>query len=165
MIKPGTMIGVLNDFDLASVMQRGATSPPKIGYRGIGTPLFMAVNLLSKKALRSEVPRLYRHDLESFAWVLLYGSLCVKDGKENLDVEPFRDWVSIDSSQLYNAKTTLVQKFMEIPEWLIPTFRVWFEVAYKSNLGNVLGPEHDPIILGSVLRAWGIDKEDWEDFI
>ena len=170
MIKPGTMIGVLNDFDLASVMERGITSPPKIGFRRTGTPLFMAVELLSEEALRAEVPRLYRHDLEAFAWVLLYASACVKDGKENLDVEPFRDWVSKGPSQLQRRKMEFVRNSRRLPdnfpnkEWLIPTFRIWFEIIFAYNVEDVPGPERDPELLGNVLRAWKIEKEEWEDF-
>jgi hypothetical protein len=112
MIKPDAMVGVLNDFDLASVMERGATSPPKIGFRRTGTPLFMSVELLGDEALHADVPRLYRHDLESFAWVLLYASLCVKDGKENLDVEPFRNWVFMGPSELRRDK----KEFLHVRE-------------------------------------------------
>ncbi len=171
MIKPDAIIGVLNDFDLASVMERGATSPPKIGFRHTGTPLFMSVDLLSDETLHANVPRLYRHDLESFAWVLLYASLCVKDGKENLDVDPFRDWVSIRPSQLRKEKKEFLQmskQFLEnLPneEWLIPTFGIWFDVIIvRGYHGNMPGPEEDPELLGNVLHAWKIAKEEW-DFV
>jgi hypothetical protein len=70
-------------------MERGATSPSKIGFRYTGTPLFMSVDLISDEALRAKVPRLYRHDLESFAWVLPYASLCVKDEKSTRSLIAF----------------------------------------------------------------------------
>ena len=76
-------VGVLNDFDLASIMEPGATSPPMTGIRRTGTPIFISVDLLSDEALSVGVPRVYRHDLESFAWILLYASICVKDGEGN----------------------------------------------------------------------------------
>jgi len=170
MIKPGTMVGVLNDFDLASVMEPGATSPPKIGFRRTGTPLFMAVELLSKEASRVEVPRLYRHDLESFAWVLLYASLCVKNGKENLNVELYRDWISMSPLQLRNSKIAFIRESRQLPdnfpnkEWLIPTFAIWFHIIFAFNVEDVPGPERDPELLSKVLRAWEVGKEEWEDY-
>lgn len=130
MIKSDTIVGILNDFDLASVMECGATSPPKIGFRRTGVPLFMSMDLLSDAALHADVPRLYRHELESFAWVLLYASLCVKDGKEDLDVEPFRNWLSIKPPQLRKEKGEFLQTYKRIlkdspnKEWLIPAFGI-----------------------------------------
>jgi len=170
MIKPDTKVGVLNNFDLASVMEPGATSPPKIGFRHKDTPLFMAVELLSEEASRVEVPRLYRHDLESFAWVLLYASLCVKNGKEDLNVKFFRDWVSTGPSQLRKDKKEFIQYSRQLPdnfpnkEWLTPTFVVWFHIIFAFDVGDVPGPERDPELLGKVLRAWKIEKEDWENY-
>ncbi len=168
MMKRDALVGVLNDFDLASIMEPGATSPPKTGIRRTGTPLFMSVDLLSDKALSMGVPRLYRHDLESFAWILLYASVCVKDGEENLDVEPFRHWVSIGTSQLEEEKLVFLQKSKRnLPDkqWLVSTFAIWFKViVVRGYNGNMPGPEEDPELLGEVLRAWTIGKEEWENF-
>ena len=167
-MKRDAAVGVLNDFDLASIMEPGATSPLKIGIRRTGTPLFMAVDLLSDEALSMGVPRLYRHDLESFAWILLYASTCVKDGKENMDVEPFRHWVSISTSQLQEKKLMFLQKSKQNlldKQWLVSTFAIWFKVLVIGGYyGNMPGPEKDPELLGEVLRAWMIDKEEWENF-
>ena len=168
MMKRDALVGVLNDFDLAAIMEPGATSPPKTGIRHTGTPFFM-LDLLSNEALRNVgVPRLYRHDLESFAWILLYASLCVKDGKENLDVEPFRHWVSIGASQLHVKKYMFLlnsKQNLEDKQWLVSTVAIWFEViVVRRYNGNMPGPEEDPVLLGEVLRAWTIGKEEWESF-
>ena len=167
-MKRDRLVGVLNDFDLASIMEPGATSPPQTGIRRTGTPLFMSVDLLSDEALNVGIPRLYRHDLESFAWILLYASVCVKDGKENLDVEPFRHWVSIGTSQLRVYKTEFLQMSKQnLPDkqWLVSTFAIWFNVIVVGGYnGSMPGPEEDPELLGEVLRAWKIGKEEWENF-
>jgi hypothetical protein len=60
MMKRDAPVGVLNDFDLASIMEPGTTSPPKMGIRRTG---FMSVDLLSDEALSMGISRLYRHDL------------------------------------------------------------------------------------------------------
>jgi len=74
-------------FDLASIMELGETSPPKMGHRRTGTSMFMSLELLTDAGVKGFVPRMY---LESFAWFL-----CVANGEENLDVSPFRDWVGL----------------------------------------------------------------------
>ena len=123
MFNPRTKVAVLNDFDLASIMAPGAPSPPRAGHTG--TPLFMALELLSDEAK----PRFYRHDLESFAWVLFYASICVQDGRENLDVKPIRDWLMLRSPQLRDAKIGFLfgfQRNIYVEKWLIPTLKFWF---------------------------------------
>ena len=100
--------GVLNSFDASqkSVSWKGYT----------GTLPFMALDLLSEKGIRGEIPRLYRHDAESFSWVLTF--LCVSIAKnkkgKNWTLTPnilhdwsgdwfgdwFGDWVTCRNSRL-----------------------------------------------------------------
>jgi hypothetical protein len=61
--------GVLNDYDLASWDEF-----PTMNSDRTGTGPFVALNMLSE-ALEKRIPRLYRHDAESFTWVLTYGTL------------------------------------------------------------------------------------------
>ncbi|KAK0199580.1 hypothetical protein DFS33DRAFT_1267374, partial [Desarmillaria ectypa] len=61
---------ILNDFDLAALMNPGDVSPQKKGWERTGTKPFMALELL--KMADGSVKRRYRHDLESFAWCLLW---------------------------------------------------------------------------------------------
>jgi len=48
-----------------------------VHHRRTGTAMFMSLDLLTAKGVNGLVPRTYRHELESFAWVLLYAALCV----------------------------------------------------------------------------------------
>ncbi|OAX42207.1 hypothetical protein K503DRAFT_661385, partial [Rhizopogon vinicolor AM-OR11-026] len=59
-------VGILNDYDLSS-LKKGPT-----GRERTGTVPFMAIDLLTKKSLAGEVEHLYRHDAESFIWVLTW---------------------------------------------------------------------------------------------
>jgi len=61
--------GVLNDFDLASV-QEDRTSPT--GAERTGTIPFMALDLLTDDGVSENIEHRYRHDLESFLWVLVW---------------------------------------------------------------------------------------------
>lgn len=73
------VIGILNDFDLASIMKPGSRSPEKRGWERTGTLPFLAVDLLEFH--NGETRRWYRHDLESFAWCLLWEMLKKPDRK------------------------------------------------------------------------------------
>ncbi|KAJ7592398.1 hypothetical protein C8J56DRAFT_1161611 [Mycena floridula] len=77
---PVTQKGVLNDFDLALFIPDQPSPLPR--RRATGTIPFMALELLDESGWSGEKRHLYRHDLESFAWVLLW--ICVRfcDGRE-----------------------------------------------------------------------------------
>ena len=71
-------VGVLNDFDLAKFADQTGTG----GQDNMGTVPFMALDLLSQQTFRGETPRLYRHEAESFAWVLIYLYLATAEGDD-----------------------------------------------------------------------------------
>ncbi|KAJ8463464.1 hypothetical protein ONZ45_g17571 [Pleurotus djamor] len=64
------VIGLLGDWDLASVL-KGGVVPRSAAKHRTGTQPFMAVDLLDK----NPPPHLYRHDLESFFYVLLWAMI------------------------------------------------------------------------------------------
>ncbi|KAF9643688.1 hypothetical protein BDM02DRAFT_3272893 [Thelephora ganbajun] len=75
--KTGDAVGIINDFDLATWVDHSTTNNDRTG-----TIPFMAIDLLDG-GLDSRVPRLYRHDVESFVWVLAFitvASIEYKDG-------------------------------------------------------------------------------------
>ncbi|KAH7891080.1 hypothetical protein F5I97DRAFT_128491 [Phlebopus sp. FC_14] len=86
----GNVVGVLNDFDLAS------TSDHATGTERTGTVPFMALDLLTKPALRGEVMHLYEHDAESFIWVLTWISLRYSNGKPLKNAE-LDKWLIVDA--------------------------------------------------------------------
>ena len=62
----GGPVGIVNDFDLATWVNHSTTNNDRTG-----TIPFMAIDLL-EGGYDKGAPRLYRHDLESFVWVLTY---------------------------------------------------------------------------------------------
>ncbi|KAH7881816.1 hypothetical protein F5I97DRAFT_1932369 [Phlebopus sp. FC_14] len=85
--KNGNIAGVLIDFDLTS--SGGAQ-------RITGAASFMALDLLTKPALRGEAQHLYEHDAESFIWVLAWISLRYSDGKPLKNTE-LDKWLRVDA--------------------------------------------------------------------
>ncbi|KAJ7592771.1 hypothetical protein C8J56DRAFT_1161816 [Mycena floridula] len=82
--------------------------------RATGTISFMALELLDIPGREGEIPHLYRHDLESFAWVLLW--ICVRfhDGEEHSG--PLDRFLTDDHELCYCAKRPL-----GLPATLEPT--------------------------------------------
>ncbi|KAF5326201.1 hypothetical protein D9611_000694 [Ephemerocybe angulata] len=78
----------LCDFDLSHVSDQERPS----GHSNTGTWAFMAMELLTQKAMDGRVPRLYRHDFESFIAVLVWVVFRYRDGKLVPD-PPLEEWV------------------------------------------------------------------------
>jgi len=97
----GEIVGVLNDYDLS--LMNSVLS----GKERIGTAPFMAVDLLSQ-AIRGKVEHVYRHDAESFIWVLIW--ICLR----------YSDGVLHDRRQLVEL---LLTKDTHICEWVKKNFR------------------------------------------
>ena len=66
----GRLRGVLNDYDMACIMDPGRRYPERGGNTLTGTRPFMALDLLDFHS--EELRRWYRYDLESFAWCLTW---------------------------------------------------------------------------------------------
>ncbi|KAF9649100.1 hypothetical protein BDM02DRAFT_3167171 [Thelephora ganbajun] len=110
--KTGDAVGIINDFDLATWVDHSTTNNDRTG-----TIPFMAIDLLDG-GLDSCVPRLYRHDVESFVWVLAFitvASIEYKDGTIKISPLPgvdawFEDKLQshrdahILSKQLFHSK-------------------------------------------------------------
>ena len=103
-----TVVGVLNDYDLASLK-----GDPPLGNERTGTIPFMALELLSPNGQNGKVKHLYRHDLESFIWVLVWLSLQYKDG-EKVKRGPIEDWAKMNADKCYSAKW----HFLRNPQFL-----------------------------------------------
>ncbi|KAF8875297.1 hypothetical protein BD779DRAFT_1563794 [Infundibulicybe gibba] len=97
--------GILNDFDLA--LLRIHRSPS--GTERTGTMPFMALDLLEKPAWNGEVRREYRHDAESFAWVLLWICCTYRNGKE-LPIRPLQGFIQRDFNTTYEKKLAMSRR-------------------------------------------------------
>ncbi|KAH9990115.1 hypothetical protein BJV77DRAFT_919392, partial [Russula vinacea] len=95
--------GILNDYDLAHLDGQ----PRPSGFECTGTMPFMALDLLTDDAMDGKVERLYRHDCESFAWVLLWICCRYEGGKETRNA-PLSELNTHDYKQCFEKKSALV---------------------------------------------------------
>ncbi|KAH7927549.1 hypothetical protein BV22DRAFT_264501 [Leucogyrophana mollusca] len=118
--RDGVVVGVLNDFDLATfVIGKGPT-----GNQRTGTVPFMARQLLTKEGLDGEITHVYRHEVESFIWVLVWVSLRLHQGHERNDKSRCLDlWLKADEEQCRKEKND----FLLHHEKFSPSF------AHKDN--------------------------------
>ncbi|KAL0066237.1 hypothetical protein AAF712_006667 [Marasmius tenuissimus] len=81
----------LCDYDLAHI----TGDPRPAGHSNTGTRLFMASELLTGPAVLGGVAREYRHDCESFAWVLIWVLGRYRNGAQ-IENPDFSNWRSPD---------------------------------------------------------------------
>ncbi|GJJ09879.1 hypothetical protein Clacol_004103 [Clathrus columnatus] len=112
-IKDKVPKGVLNDFDLSRLSIGGKREGTRAN-DWTGTIPFIAIDLLSPSAEEGKVRHLYRHDLESFAWVLFWVVSHYDEGKEILKLQSRPSWARLNYavyliqefwSDFYHAKT------------------------------------------------------------
>jgi hypothetical protein len=110
MVIPGTSTGDLNDLDLA----RDATVSKNV--RNMDrtasgtTSSYMSLDLILATVQQHYIPRLYRYDAESFAWVLLWLCANYENGKERASLLPLLvNWNSPIISSAFNAKFAFAQ--------------------------------------------------------
>jgi hypothetical protein len=72
----------------------------------------MALDLLSQQGQRGEVKHLYRHDLESFMWVLAWVCLRYKDGKLLTSGRPLDEWANKDAETVWE-KISFLYKYWD----------------------------------------------------
>ncbi|GJJ09936.1 hypothetical protein Clacol_004160 [Clathrus columnatus] len=117
-IKDNVPKGVLNDFDLSRLRIDGKREGTRANDR-TGTIPFMAIDLLSPSAEKGMVQHLYRHDLESFAWVLFWVVSSYDEGKEILrQPDLFANW-HISASSAHDKKIAFLYKLeiQSLPSW------------------------------------------------
>ncbi|KAL0580874.1 hypothetical protein V5O48_001166 [Marasmius crinis-equi] len=83
----GKVVPKLCDYDLAHFSHKEGPT----GFTNTGTRRFMALDLLTGYAMKGMVKKEYRHDCESFAWVLIWIFGRYWDGKQIQDPD-FDDW-------------------------------------------------------------------------
>ena len=130
----GRIVGILNDYDLAVVLNNDKSLPPRSSNHRTGTAAFMAHELLD---IDSMVEHSYRHDLESFFYVLFWTAVGYKGsrppegkGKDLLYDWRKKDWFSISKSKLH---------FLSVYEY------------YMAKADHITD---DYIILGGLLRKF-----------
>ena len=122
----GITKGTLIDLDMASFrMDENEKDQPKAI---TGTTRYMALELLRAISLRKlSLKQTYRHDLESFFYVLIVG--CMSYGLEKLP-ELLKTWSS-DSHTCFLSKEAAITKTFEtmIIDGFLPSFEVTMELA------------------------------------
>ncbi|KAG1897795.1 uncharacterized protein F5891DRAFT_505686 [Suillus fuscotomentosus] len=102
----GRFITVLNDFDLSSIedLLSSIQGGPK-GFERTGTVPFMALDLLKPEAIAGQVEHVYRHDAESFIWVLAWICLRYRKGKLLRKGRPLDEWLTVDAMGCLKEKS------------------------------------------------------------
>jgi len=124
----GKVEGVLNDYDLASWDKFPTTDSDRTG-----TVPFMALDLL-RGELEERIPRLYRHDAESFVWVLAYLisiTIEYKGHSVKISRPPYFDpWFKDDFQSHRTSKQSLDRNYGRDPR--IPGYHAQYFVTVRK---------------------------------
>jgi hypothetical protein len=133
--KDGKVKGVLNDWDMASFKDAlGKIDRLLAAHHRTGTPPFMAIDLLDQPP----PPHLYRHELESLFYILLWGALHydLVAGVRRPTVEVVKRWID-EFDNIRNAKSIFFDNFEQgekILDAIRPEFQSlrqeWIEPLY-----------------------------------
>ncbi|KAG1772481.1 hypothetical protein EV702DRAFT_1033620 [Suillus placidus] len=126
----GRFIGVLNDFDLSSIIRflSSIKDAPK-GFERTGTVPFMSLHLLVPKAIAGQVEHVYYHDAESFIWVLTWICLRYKNGKLLSRNRPLDEWLTVDARGCHKEKMSYLATLHDIHP--TPSHQKNFDVAMQ----------------------------------
>ncbi|KAG0699024.1 hypothetical protein DFH29DRAFT_855315 [Suillus ampliporus] len=109
--KKGVLMGVLNDYDLSSL----AIALGPQGNERTGTVPFMALDHLSLKGQAGGIKHLYRHDLESFIWVLVWVSFRYREGVLlPRETRPLDEWATLGAVACGKEKSWFLNNFVDV---------------------------------------------------
>ncbi|KAH6901571.1 hypothetical protein BKA70DRAFT_1568397 [Coprinopsis sp. MPI-PUGE-AT-0042] len=175
--------GVVNDWDMASALDETNQVPMSSTQHRTGTLPFMSIDLLERAPPR----HYYRHDLESFFYILLWAVVRydIQNGKRRPLPESLSDWSSPDLRTAHSFKSHLLKDdtAYDVLKMLIedPTYAEWANVIRRpltslwflficaeskkprKSKAEVVERNMDPIIVesaASVIRAFGHDMDD-----
>ncbi|KAL1738645.1 hypothetical protein HDZ31DRAFT_69780 [Schizophyllum fasciatum] len=135
------VFGVLSDWDVAIDMSELQTHT---GFEVTRTVPFMAIDLLSEEALSGQVKHLYRHDLESMFYILVWVLFCYKDGYRLHPLpSKFDEWTQSTMAHCVDSKTSLLRRGWKstaathswglVERRIAERWRMYFETAYASR--------------------------------
>ncbi|KAK7687815.1 hypothetical protein QCA50_009034 [Cerrena zonata] len=130
MVNPISEDGVLTDFDVATIVDKDATDPLH-GVDYTGTMTFMSLELLTEVGQQDRVPRLYRHDLESFCWVLFWICYCYENGKLRPRY-PCTEWINVTPSICGAVKGGVLNRMRKVTA-------TKSYIQYQSSLHRLMG--------------------------
>ena len=151
-----THFAVLNDFDLAALMEPGDESPSKVGFEKTGTKPFMAVDLLLRNDKNPK--RLYTHDLEAMIWCMLWF------------LEPHPEWThgSMEAVGRDKIATSFLLAPNDPSDWAIDILKAW--ITSRPAAVKMAEPvtecltNHDHLLLFNAHMPYPIrpKKEEWD---
>lgn len=141
------VIGVLIDWDLAIPLEPYALPDPSSKHR-TGTAAFMALELLGNEG--APIKHEYRHDLESFGWILIWCTFMLNfEGKVVPFKElypPIQEWTdTVKWAKLKSRKLEFVMKGVKahrrkITKAMAPLTKRWTKKVFRG-MGKTLAYE------------------------
>ena len=140
----GRIIGILLDFDLATITEGEGRPTDQTSRFRTGTPSFMAIDLLEG----ADGPHLYRYDLESFFYVLVYIGSHYNAGQRA--PKPYPEWRLSTNADMERLKRRFIARFggFNLTAMYMPLKRRWLYRMWRMFRGGY-----------KMLDLWKMKKE------
>lgn len=139
--KDGTIIGVLNDWDMSSRVDEAGYAIPSITNHLIGTLPFMAYQLVTTRKPKHA----YRHDLESFFYILVWAAILYDLKAKTRGPMPkdsmLKDWTQPTDEGSLIAHSHAKMDFLEVPDTYESIFAE-IRPEYADLLNKWIKPLH-----------------------
>ncbi|KAJ2936309.1 hypothetical protein H1R20_g782, partial [Candolleomyces eurysporus] len=181
--KDGKVKGVLNDWDMASPVDDNGLVISTAADHCTGTRPFIAIDLL----LKPDAPHYYRHDAESFVYILVWGAIHY-DLENQIRMPPnphVRYWLSDDDIINHNHKTSFLMSdhlaetiFAQVrpefhgvlEEWIKPLRLMLKQARFSDNFLSTAEQKaafnkvtyEDQLTFEAFMKAIGEEPRDWE---
>lgn len=149
-LRDGILYGIVNDYDNAVILdQDGNPQAPPSTHR-TGTIPFMALDLLAPEP---PARHLYRHDLESFFYVLVWTAVFFpREGRNSASAAKLDRWCNGNAKQRFDAKYTDVMDPRMIERLkFTDSFRALVDVA--GDLHGLVCFGHTALIRSQLPKA------------
>ena len=123
----GEVFGVLNDYDVASL-----ESDSPLANERTGTIPFMALDLLENHGKKGIVKHVYRHDLESFIWVLVWLTLQYRNGEKISG--PLDEWAQGNAENCLSRKCRFFFNYKSLPKHVADIVTFLYTIEFKRSL-------------------------------
>jgi hypothetical protein len=117
----------------------------------------MALNLLTPEAIAGDGEHVYRHNAESFIWVLAWICLRYDNGKLLRKNRPLDEWLTVDATECHKEKVYFLTRLLKMNP--TPSNQKNFDVAmqclavvytYAGPFASV--PVDDEVVFNTLLQ-------------
>ncbi|KAF6755697.1 hypothetical protein DFP72DRAFT_313340 [Ephemerocybe angulata] len=166
-LEDGVPKGLLNDWDMAAIVDAPSQEEAYSRHLRTGTHVFVAADLLRA----TPGPRYYRHDLESFFYILIWAAVHydMKNGRRSLEVNPALKKWAMEREVNRIAKAGFLRGEHEVAQPILKSVQEEFKEVLRDWIRPLYRLFGEPFSMSALYRTpWGENAPriewDWSTY-